>query len=328
MKRKFSVSFIILMAIGLVSCMEQSSIKAGLATAKSILQLVPADSRAVVMIDVRRTLGTDAVQNALKDEKTRQKYEGFVKMAGLDPMKDIYFVAIGLQGVPTDKQPNATIIVNLNYNKDMLLAKLKEKARDIREEAYNGVTIYNGAGAGIPKTGALAGAFLDDSNIVLGRPKGVKAAIDVYQKRAEPVSKSPEMKKVLRSVNTAANVWAAVAIPEGLLKPLAEKNPMLKDLVELTGLTLSFDYAGKALTAEVQSLGGTREHNKTLAERLSGLKALGTLAADKLPLQGELLKTIEISSGANYVKLHASIPEEVLEKARNLALKMLRPPAQ
>jgi hypothetical protein len=328
MKRKFTVSLIILMAIGLVSCVEQGSTKAGSATAKSMLQLVPADSRAVVMIDVRRTLGTDAVQNALKDEKTRQTYEGFVQMAGLDPMKDIYFVAVGLHWIRTNKRPNATIIVNLNFNKDKLLAKLKEVAGDLSEEAYNGVIIYGGAEGGTPETVAPAGAFLDDSNIVLGSTRGVKAAIDVYQKKAEPVSKSPEMKRVLRSVNTAANIWAAVAVPEGLLKPLAEKNPMLKDLVELTGLTLSFDYAGKALTAEVQSLGGTREHNKTLAERLSGLKALGTLAADKLPLQGELLKTIEISSGANYVKLHASIPEEVLEKARNLALKMLRPPAQ
>lgn len=333
MKKNFKIGFFILMAIGLVACMEKGSIKAGSATGKSMLQLIPADTRGILIIDVHRSLGTDAAQNALKDEKTRQKYEEFVKMAGLDPMKDIYFLAIGLQGTPAERERPGAIIINLKYNKDILLAKLKDKAKDVREETYNGVTIYSGVEAGKPEAVAPAGAFLDESNIVLGSAKGVRAVIDVYQKKADSVSKSPEMKKLLKSVNTSANVWAAVAIPEGLLKQLAEKNPMLKDLAGLTGVTLSFDYANKTLTAEIQSLGGTKEQNKTLAERLSALKSLGALAADKLPLQGNLLNTIEISSGSDYVKIYASIPGELLDKIQKLAQEKLggmfhmKPPA-
>jgi hypothetical protein len=323
MKKNFMIGFVIFMAIGLIACTEQGSIKAGSATGKSMLQLIPADSRCVVMVDVHRTVGTDAVQNALKDEKTRQKYEEFVKMAGLDPTKDIYFLAICLREVPTNKQPQGAIIINLRYSKDVLLAKLKDMAKDVREETYNGVTIYSGVEAGRPEGVGPAGAFLDDSNIVLGSAKGVRTVIDVYQKKADPVSKSPEMKKLLKSVNASANVWAAVAIPEGMLKLLAEKNPMLKDLVGLTGLTLSFDYANKILTVEMQSLGGTKEQNKTLAERLSALKSLGALAAAKLPFQGELLNTIEISSGADHVKLYARLPYELLQKIQTMAREKL-----
>lgn len=245
MKKNLMIGFVILMAIGLVACMEQGSIKAGSATGKSMLQLFPADTRGVVIIDVHRALGTDAVQNALKDEKARQKYEEFIKMAGLDPMKDIYILAIGIQGAPTDKQPHGAVIINLKYNKDMILAKLKDKAKNVREETYNGVTIYSGVEAGMPGAMAPAGAFLDDSNIVLGSAKSVKAVIDVYQKKAGSVLKSDAMKGLLKAVNTSAVAWGAVIIPQDMLKLQAEKNPMLKDLVGLTGLTVSFDYANR-----------------------------------------------------------------------------------
>jgi hypothetical protein len=334
MKKNLMIGFVILMAIGLVACMEQGSIKAGSATGKSMLQLFPADTRGVVIIDVHRALGTDAVQNALKDEKARQKYEEFIKMAGLDPMKDIYILAIGIQGAPTDKQPHGAVIINLKYNKDMILAKLKDKAKNVREETYNGVTIYSGVEAGMPGAMAPAGAFLDDSNIVLGSAKSVKAVIDVYQKKAGSVLKSDAMKGLLKAVNTSAVAWGAVIIPQDMLKLQAEKNPMLKDLVGLTGLTVSFDYANRTLTAEIQGLGGAKEQNKTLAEKLTALKGMGTLMAGQQPVVGELVNKIEISSSADGVKIYASIPGELLDKVQKLAQErlgsmiQLHPPVQ
>jgi hypothetical protein len=323
MKNHLRIGLVILIAAGLVSCVEQGGLKAGTATGKSMLKLIPASARMVFMVDIHRSLTADAVTKALKDEKMKQKYDGFVKMAGLDPMKDIYFLAVGLSGTPAGNEREGAIIVNLRYDKGQLLAKLKLVAKNLQEETYNGLTVYKNVDAAKPGKMAPAGAFLDDSNIVLGTDKTVRAVIDVYQKKADSVDKSPEMKKLFKLVNMSANVWAAVAIPPGMLKQAADKNPMLKDLVGVTGLTLSFDYANKTLTTEVQSLGGTKEQNKTLAERLIALKSMGALVTAKLPLQGELLNTIEISSGDDHVKIYSSIPAELMEKLQAMAQEKL-----
>jgi len=319
MKKNFMIGFVIFMAIGLVACMEQGSIKAGSATGKSMLRLIPATARVVLMVDIHRSMTADMAQNVLKDEKTKQKYDEFIKMAGLDPMKDIYIVAVGLSGDPAGRSQEGVIIINLRYNKDTLLAKIKETAKDIREETYNGVTLYQGPAAMNMEHAAPAGAFLDDSNIVLGTAKSVRAAIDVFQKKADSVDKNPEMKKLFKAVNMSANFWGAAVIPQEMLKSQMDKNPMLKDLVGLTGLTVSLDYANSTLTAEVQGLGGATEQNKALAEKLTALKGMGTMMAGKEPLLGELVNKIEISSSNESVKIYASIPGELLEKARKLA---------
>ncbi|HYA48755.1 MAG TPA: hypothetical protein VEG35_03565, partial [Burkholderiales bacterium] len=104
-----------------------------------------------------------------------------------------------------------------------------------------------------------------------------------------------------------------------MVKQAADKNPMLKNLVGLTGLTMSFDYAASNLVIEIQGLGGAKDQNKALADMLTGLKGMGTLAADKNPALGDILKRVEISSGVDNVKIYASIPEEVLEKVQKMA---------
>jgi hypothetical protein len=323
MKTSVRIGLAILIAVSLVSCAEQGGLKAGTATSKSLLKLIPATARVVFMVDVHRSLAADTVQNALKDERTKQKYDEFTKMAGLDPTKDVYFLALTMAGTPGSKNQQGAVVINLRYNKDNLLAKIKGLVTNLREEIYNGVTIYNGPGAPKAEGHVPAGAFLDDSNIVLGSAQSVRAVIDVYQKRADSVDKSPEMKKLLKAVNASANVWGAVAIPQEMVKQAAEKNPMLKDLVGLTGLTLSFDYANRSLIVEIQGLGGTKEQNKSLAEKLTALKGMGTLFAAKQPVLGDLINTIEISSGTDNVKIYASVPAELLDKAQKMAQERL-----
>jgi hypothetical protein len=319
MSKNLKIAVVIVLALGLVSCADQGGLKAGTATSRSMLKLLPADSRVVLMVDVHRGLATDAAQNALKDPQAKLKYDEFVKTSGLDPMKDIYFLAVAATGTIGGKDMRAALVLNLKYNKETFLAKLKEKAKDLQEEPYNGVIVYKGpahtaAGGQVP-----AGAFLDDSNIVLGQEKLVRAVIDVYQKKADSVAKNPEMKKYFKAVNTDAIFWGAASVPQDLVKAQADKNAMLKDLVGLTGLTMSFDYANKMLIAEVQALGGGKEQNKALAEKLSAVKGMGAMMAGQQPVLGELLGKVEISSSSDNVKIYAGIPYDLLEKAQKVA---------
>jgi len=319
MTKTLRITFVILIALGLVSCAEQGGLKAGTATGRSMLKIIPADSKVVLMLDVHRAMSTDSAQSALKDAQVRQKYDEFVKMAGIDPMKDIYFLAVSMTGTVGAKDSQVAVVVNLKYDREKMLAKFKELAKELREEPYNGLTIYKGPGQPTAEGLAPAGAFLDDSNIVLGQDKAVRAVIDVYQKKADSVAKNPEMKKYFKAVNTNAVFWGVAAVPQDMIKAQADKNPMLKDLVGLTGLTMSFDYANRMLTAEIQALGGTKEQNKSLAEKLSALKGMGAMMTGQQPVLGEVLGKVEISSGADNVKIYAGIPSELLEKAQKMA---------
>jgi hypothetical protein len=103
------------------------------------------------------------------------------------------------------------------------------------------------------------------------------------------------------------------------MKMAVEKNPMLKVLEGVGGLTLSFDYANNNLIAEIRTVGGTKEANNQIATMLNGFKAMGATASVKEPLAGEVLNAIEITSGADFVKLYARIPSEVLEKLQKMA---------
>ena len=56
--------------------------------------------------------------------------------------------------------------------------------------------------------------------------------------------------------------------------------------------------------------------NAQVGDFLNGIKAMGGMAAAQDPNVGELLSRIEISSEADHVKIHASIPEDLINKLK------------
>jgi len=320
MKKHFQIIMAILIAASLVSCANEGGLKAGTATAKSMLQLIPADARGVVLINVHKALATEPAVRALKEEATKKKYDEFVAKAGIDPAKDIYFLAIASGVNPTGKGQEGAVIVNARFNKADLLSKLTGPGKGLPQETYEGITLYKGLEFNSPqKSFTVVGAVLDDSNIVLGNDKVVRNVIDVYRKKADSISKSPEMAKVLKAVNTSAVAWGAFALPPDMTKGLIERNPMLKSFQGVTGVTVSFDYADALFIAEIQSLGGTKEQNKQLADMLNGFKAMGAAAAGQGQAVMDLMNALEITSGDDHVKIYAGLGSELLDKLGKMA---------
>ncbi len=320
MKKHFQIVMAVLIAASLVSCAKEGGLTAGTATAKSMLRLIPADVRGVVLINVHKALATEPAIKALKEEAAKKKYDEFVAKAGIDPAKDIYFLAIGAGVDPTGKNQEGVLIVNARFNKADLLSKLTSPGKGLPAEDYEGITLYKGLEFNSPeKSVTVVGAILDDSNIVLGNDKVVRRVIDVYRQKADSVSKSAEMAKVLKAVDTSAVAWAAFALPPGMLKGLVEKNPMLKSFEGVTGVTISFDYANALFIAEIQSLGGTKKQNKQLADMLNGFKAMGAAAGGSNPTVTDLMNALEITSGDDHVKIYAGLGSELLDKLGKLA---------
>ncbi len=320
MKKATTLGLAVLLAAAYSACAPASGVKSGAAAGEALIKMMPKTSTGIVAVDVQRLVGTEAVTKALQDPKARGNYDEFVKMTGIDPMKDISYYGFGLTGMTPGPNPemNGGLIVTLKYDKARLQALIKTKAPEAKEELYNGVTLYANLDGGKSKQ-TIRAAFLDESHVVLGSEKGVKAIIDVHQKKAESLAKNPEMSAILKKVDKTGIAWGAFAIPQDLLKKGIASNPQLKVLEGVTGVTLMFDYRLAALVADIRTIGGTKEQNASLASTMNGFKSLGAMFAGQEPVVGEALNGIEISSGADYTRLSINLSQEILDKLGKLA---------
>lgn len=320
MKKATTLGLAVLLAAAYSACAPATGVKSGAAAGEALIKMLPKSSTGIVAVDVRRLVGTEAVTKALQDPKARGNYDEFVKMTGIDPMKDISYYGFGLTGMTPGPNPNMNggLIVTLKYDKAKLQALIKAKAPEAKEELYNGVTLYANLDGGKSKQTILA-AFLDESHVVLGSEPGVKAIIDVHQKKAESLAKSPEMAVLIKKADKTGIAWGAFAVPQDLLKKGIASNPQLKVLEGVTGLTMMFDYRLAALVAEIRTVGGTKEQNASLASTLNGFKSLGAMFAAQEPVVSEALNGIEISSGADYTRLAINLSQETLDKLGKFA---------
>lgn len=295
------------------SCAKKPSLpKAGSAKAEDMLTLIPKQAKGVLIVNFHRAMLTEAAKKAIKEEENYKKYQEFTKITGIDPEKDIFFIAGAMTGKPGPTQQEGVILLNLKYKKDVLLATIKKQEPAIQEEDYNGITIYSG-GEGAAKRPA-SGAFLDDSNIILGNKEAVKAVIDVYQKKSENVLKSEELSALIKNANKDALLWSALLFPPEVMKQLTDQNPMLKSLEGISSLLIYFDYKNKSIFAEIKAMSSDETKNKQLTALLNGLKVGGTLASTKDQDVADLMNKIEITSGPDHIRIYANIPEDLLTK--------------
>jgi hypothetical protein len=307
-----SMAFVLCVAF-FISCAPQPSApKAGSARVDDMLTLIPKDVQGVFFVDVHKAASTEFMDKQLKEEDAQEKYQEFVQETGIDPKKDIYFLAAGLSKGLGEKKQEGVVILNLKYDKEALLAKVKEEEGELSEEDYNGITLYSW---GDDKE--KAGAFLDDSNIILGSKETVKTAIDTYQRKTENVLKNQELVSLITKTNKEAIFWGAMLIPPEAMKKATSQNPMLSTFEAITAAALYFDYKSKNIIAEIKVVSEDETKNKQIVDALNGFKAMGAMAAAKEPEVGELLDKIEISSGPDHAKIYAVIPEELINKLKS-----------
>jgi len=311
MKKLSVVCIVIIFSLVLFnSCAKKAAgPEAGPAKVNDMLNLLPKDVQAVFFVYLHKAMSTEFVGKELKKEENVEKYQEFVEETGIDPKTDIYFITGAQKGFEKTKRKGA-IIVNLKYDKETLLAKIREEEGELKEEDYNGFTIYSAG----KKEDENAGAFLDDSNIVLGSFEGVKATIDTYQKKTESVLKNEELAPLIKQTNQDALLWATILISPEALEQATSQNPMLSSLEGIKAASLFFDYKNKNIIAEIKVMGGDEAKNQQIVDLLNGFKAMGAMASTKDPNVGLLLEKIEISSSADHVKVTASIPEELISK--------------
>jgi len=320
MKKITVISIVFIFALFcFISCEKKPAApEAGTAKAEDMLSLIPVNAQGVFCVDIHKAMSTEVVTKAIKEDKNYKKYEEFIEKTGIDPQKDIYLIVGAMTAGAEPKKQKGVGIINLKYNKDTILAFAKEKAaeeeQELTEEEYNGIMIYTWK----EENGEGSLSFIDDSNIVIGNKSEVKSVIDVLQKRAENVSKNEDLSALIAKANKAAMFWGAILIPPEAMEEAASENPFLSNLQAVNAISLYFDYENRNILAEIKVMSSDESKNKQVADAITGLKAFGAMAAAQKPEIGELMDTIEISSGTDHVKIFASIPEELIIKLKDM----------
>ena len=307
---------LVLVLFSLTLCKKEAEApEAGQASASDMLRFVPEDAIGVISIDIHRAMSTEMADKAIKESEDYQKYQEFIQLTGIDPQKDIYFVTVALAKATKDVEGGA--IVNMKFDKEALIkvakAKAEEEGQQIEEEDYSGIPVYT---LWQEKGEPAYFAFLDDSNIIVGKDVVVKSIIDVAQKRKENVFKNEALSDLVAKTDKNAMVWGAVLIPPEVMKEAASQNPMMASMESISAGSLAFDYKNKNVIAEIKVISSDEEKNKQVAEMLNGLKALGSMAASQKPEIGELINNIEVTSAPDHVKIYAKIPEELINKLK------------
>lgn len=320
MKKKTIFSLIFLLAvIGFTACGKKAEApKAGSASAEDMLGLLPMNAKGVFLVNVNQAMSIEAADKAIRESDDYQKYLEFIEKTGIDPQKDIFYVAAALTSDLDGKHEKGVAIVNMKYEKEKILSLVKEKLAEEEQEMvesdYNGMTLYAVHGDE-DEEGAFA--FLDDSNVVIGSENEVKTVIDVSQKKADNIYKNEALTDLLAKTEKEGIVWGAILIPSDVVEKAASENPMMSSFEAVGAATLLFDYKNQNIIAEIKLMSDDEENNKKIADALNGFKALGAMAAGEKPELGELLNKIEISSTADHVKLYCSLPEELLNKLKS-----------
>ncbi len=316
MKRLTALGLVVFLAIfSFTACKKEAAgPKAGTAKATDMLGLLPVDVQVVFFVDVHKAMSTEFATNMIKDNENYQKYQEFVEKSGINPQEDIYYLAAGLTGGMGGENQEGAAVINMKYDKDVVMGliqqKVEEEGQELQTEEYEGYTVYKAWEEGEP--GAFA--FIDESNIVLGTEMPVKSVLDVMNKKKDNVFKNEQLAALLEKTNKDAMFWGAGLIPAEAMEEAASANPMMGALKSINAIALYFDYKDKNIIAEIMAMGPDADSNKQVAEALTGIKSFGAMAAGEKPEIGELLNAIEITSGADHVKIYAKIPEDLIKK--------------
>ncbi len=300
-----------------ISCeMTSTGPGAGKAIADNMLRLLPKDALAIFFINFNKAINLEIVDNLIKKNidseffKELTDYQEFINKTGIDLQKDVYFIAGAITGeLEKDKQEGVGII-NLKYEKDSLLAFIKETSEgdtEFTEEDYNEFTIYNYK----EKDEEGSFVFLNDSNIVIGNKENVKSVINVSQKKEEGILKDEAFSTMFAKTNKKALFWIGAVIPPKAMSEIKGEAQMLSMFESVNAVSIYFDYQNANVNTEIKLMSSDEVKNQEMADSLNQFKAMGAMIQVQDLNMAELLDKIEITSGPDHVKIYASIPEEL-----------------
>ncbi len=279
------------------------------------LDFIPKDTMMVISMDVDGMRGSDMFKQfmsaAMSDPDTKKDLDLLKAATGFDAEKDISSIVIA---VPPDveKTENFLVIAKAKVDEAKVMAYAKKEGGEFKEMSHEGVTWYE-----IDNEGGIA--FMGP-HIVLGTTAALKAAIATKKGSMKNASKG-SVGPMLKAVDTKADVWFAMAIPEILRKQMGAADPMAGEIQSAhasmdlaTGLALKITV--NATTAEIA--------NQLVEVGNAGLQGVGADPSMKqMGLDAALTKLV-LKADGKAIKVGLNLTKAELAKIEQALAPMLQ----
>ena len=275
-----------------------------------LLQFLP-DGSGVILVDFQKVTASSlwsSGQKSIKD--TLEKIEPGT--ADLLNLKDIQTMAVAIQGLSID---NFLGVATGTFNQSAILAQLKTDQKiKLSTEKYKNVDVHLAATVAGSKHD-VSFAFYDASTIIVGKPAGVRAAIDTKLGEKTSIAQNAKLTGALAEVPPSAIKFALVPTP-AMTSGLQSNDLPFPDFASIKLVFGAVDLAsGLDLTATLRT--DTGEQAKSIADRLNGLLSmakgyLGAAGNSKLAPAFEALKTVNITNTDTDVRITGSVPMDLL----------------
>ena len=247
-----------------------------------------------------------------KEQKFFKGYADFVEKTGIDPKKDVKSVVVAIFGEIGEKEPDVSVIANLNYDKQKLLALLKESKTDFQATDFNGMTLYSGKDEKGKEGGFI---FLSDNLITAGTINGVKKIASLAGTNGKNILSDPKMSSYMSKAGNSSIFSFAFRFPEKM-KGIKGNSMVKADFSKAEAFYGNVDFSSNIWAGKFVLVSLNEEGNTNLVTTLNGLKGLGAMGGPEI---AELINNINITASPDSIILSFKISSELLEKLKTKA---------
>lgn len=289
--------------IALLSC--TLLIPAAPAADSSLLKLAPADSEALIGINIRQILNSDFGKMVMAQATGpgHPEVKAFSDQAGFDPMRDLEEVLIA---APAKQNPSVLFLLRGKFD----AAKLAGFAAmgGMKGADYKGVQIMARAGQ---QSGFSAVAVMDPTLIVGGDEAGVRAFVDGH---GEGAGLGEGIAAKAHEAWKANDIWMVVHAAPSAFSPQGA-NPgaagKVMESIEQASLGVKF---GSDIVIWVQAVTHTPEDAAGLVSSLQFFSSMAASQKSNAQMTA-MLQRLKIGSEGNTAKISLTIPEADAEAA-------------
>jgi hypothetical protein len=283
-------------------------------------RLVPGDASVLASLDLRQTLATPLVRKYALEELGRvltrdDRVVKVLRLAGLDPLKDVDTLAFAASGDISN--PRLLAVIRGRFDPAKVHAAATDYARQnpdkLKALQEGDRVVYQ-----VQAEKTVFGAFADHGTFVLSPSKEVLLET-VRQAGGAPGQLSPEMQKAVDRLGGRECAWVAAVITDQMKQALQKQDPDLavlaSSLASITGKLELTDSLQLVVVIHAANPGAAALVAKKLDELMELLKCLAPGKDAVGRVTKEALSSIKVVADKNDVRVTLQLTEAMIQKA-------------
>ncbi|NLB35270.1 MAG: hypothetical protein GX817_05595 [Elusimicrobia bacterium] len=307
--------------LALILCLSFTPLKADSADyLDGLMQYIPADSEFLILGDIAAANEWAlAYSSFTEDDILDDVYGRLFENSGIDPVKDIHFLA-GFVSLNESYDGGAgAVVVRLDFEKKKFLESLiyergKLDFPPAKKNELSHMELYDFPLLGEEGELEVWIGFPDKKHLVIGNLEGFELINNLIEKgQGQLTSESP----IYEFANLKENYFlsAAIMLNENLFSSdmvefLAD-NPIVGALQGIEAIQLTIGFEEESMHLVLNGLRESELENAQLAGMLNGFKGMMMMAAMEAPELAEYMDMINIDYSSDAVTLRVILPEEI-----------------